>query len=52
VLYVKRFGSKNSLSPLEGGSRGGSRYRKQVVEAVTHIEVRGKCVREYGSVSG
>jgi hypothetical protein len=24
VLYVKRFGSKISLSPLEGGSQGGS----------------------------
>jgi hypothetical protein len=34
VLYVKRFGSKNSLSPSEGGSRGGSRKRKQVVEAI------------------
>jgi hypothetical protein len=25
LLYVKRFGSKNSLSPTESGSRSGSR---------------------------
>jgi hypothetical protein len=35
---------ENSLSHLEGGNRGGSRYRK-VVEAMTHIEATGKCVR-------
>jgi hypothetical protein len=32
--------------PLRRGSQGGSRYRKQVVEAMTHIESTGKCVRE------
>jgi hypothetical protein len=46
---VKRFGLKNSLSHLERGSLSGSKYRKQVVEAVIHIEAMG--VREYGSVT-
>jgi hypothetical protein len=38
---VKRFGLKNSLSPSEGGSQGESRLRKQLVEAMTHIEATG-----------
>jgi hypothetical protein len=52
VENVKIFVSKNRLNPSEGGSRGGSRWRKHVVEAMTHIEATGKCVMEYGSVSG
>jgi hypothetical protein len=48
---MKSFGSKNNLRPSEGGNRGGSMYRKQVVEAMTHVKAMGKCVREYGSVS-
>jgi hypothetical protein len=46
---MKRFGSKNSLNPSEEGGRSGSRERK---EAMIHIEATGKCVREYGSVTG
>jgi hypothetical protein len=52
VLCVKRFGSKNSLSSSREVSRGRSRWRQQVVEAVTHIETTGKCVRKYGSDTG
>jgi hypothetical protein len=43
---VKRFGSKNSLIPSKGDIWDGDRYRKQVVEAMTHIEATDKCVRE------
>jgi hypothetical protein len=49
---VEKGGSKNSLSPSGGGSRGGRRYRKQIVKAMTHIQATGTCVREYGCVSG
>jgi hypothetical protein len=31
---------------------GWEQVEKQVVEAVTHMEAMGTCVREYGSVSG
>jgi hypothetical protein len=39
---------ENSLSPLGGVGAG----RKQVLEAMTPAEAMGKCVREYGSVTG
>jgi hypothetical protein len=51
VMYMKSFGSKTSLSSSKGGSRGGSKYRKHVLEAMTNIEETGKCVREYGWVT-
>jgi hypothetical protein len=41
-LYVNRFGSKNSLSLSEEGSRCGNKWRKQVVEAITQIEATGR----------
>jgi hypothetical protein len=41
-LYGKRFGSKNSLSHSEGGSR----YSNRLWRATTHLEAKGTCVRE------
>jgi hypothetical protein len=43
---VERFGSENNLSPSEGCSRGGSKWRKQVVETKFHIEATGDCLLE------
>jgi hypothetical protein len=31
---------------------GWEHVEKQVVEAMTHMEARGKCVREYGCIVG
>jgi hypothetical protein len=52
IIREKVWLSKNILSPSERGQEVGADREKQVVEAVTHIETTGKCVREYGSVLG
>jgi hypothetical protein len=45
------FGSKKAWAAWKGGD-GWEQVEKQVVETMTYMAATGKCVREYGCVSG